>query len=144
MLRFLAGITKLNKITPDQWRGLLGEPRVEQSDKHQTLYCYPMRPDVCVSPHHTNWLFEAQNSELLQSLFHNHTASFSFTKGMLPLEYYSVGYCIAHSHSKWSLTFKEDTEEDKLHMLVSGAKTCNSEYRVALKTMSMTLKTCIF
>ena len=134
VLRFLAGLTKLNKVTPDELRSLLGEPTVEQSDEHQTPYCNPMRPDVCVSAHHTNWLFEAQNSDLLQSLFHNHTASFAFTRGMLPLEYYSVGYCIAHSHSKWSLTFDKDTEEEKLHMLVSGAKTGDGDYRVAVKT----------
>ena len=128
----------LNKVTPDELRSLLGEPTVEQSDEHQTPYCNPMRPDVCVSAYHTNWLFEAQNSELLQSLFHNHTASFTFTRGMLPLEYYSVGYCIAHSHSKWSLTFDGDTEEEELHMLVSGAKTGGGDYRVAVKTTSMT------
>ena len=138
VLRFLAGLTKLNKVTPDELRSLLGERTVEQSDEHQTPYCNPMRPDVCVSAHHTNWLFEAQNSELLQSLFHNHTASFTFTRGMLPLEYYSVGYCIVYSHSKWSLTFIEDTEEEKLHMLVSGAKTGDVDYRVAVKATSMT------
>ena len=140
VLRFLAGLTKLNKVTPDQLISLLREPIVEPNDEHQTPYCNPMRPDICVSAHHTNWLFEAQNSELLQSLFHNHTASFTFTRGMFPLEYYSVGYCIAHSHSKWSLTFDEDTEEDKLHMLVSGAKTYDGDYRLAVKTKSMTLK----
>ena len=138
VLRFLAGLTKLNKVTPDDLRSLLGEPTAEQCDEHQTPYCNPMRPDVCVSAHHTNWLFEAQNSELLQTLFHNHTASFTFTRGMVPLEYYSVGYCIAHTHSKWSLTFDEDTEEEKLHMLVSGAKTGDGDYRVAVKTTSMT------
>ena len=139
VLRFLTGLTKLNNVTPDELRSLLGEPTVEQSDEHQTPYCNPMRPDVCVSAHHTNWLFEAQNSELLQSLFHNHTASFTFTRGMLPLEYYSVGYCIAHSHSKWSLTFDEDTEEEKLHMLVNVAKSVDGNPRVAsLKTTSMT------
>ena len=138
VLRFLAGLTKLNKVTPDELRSLLGEPTVEQSDEHQTPYCNPLRPDVCVSAHHTHWLFEAQNSELLQSLFHNHTASFTFTRGMLPLEYYSVGYCIANSHSKWSLTFDEDTEKEKLHMLVSGTKTGDGDYKVAVKTTSMT------
>ena len=139
VLRFLAGLTKLNNVTADELRSLLGEPRVEQSDEHQTPYCNPMRPDVCVSAHHTNWLFEAQNSELLQSLLHNHTVSFTFTRGMLPLEYYSVGYCIAHSHSKWSLTFDEDPEEEKLHMLVNVAKSVDGNPRIAsLKTTSMT------
>ena len=141
VLRFLAGLTKLNKVTPDELKSLLGEPKVERSDEHQTPYCNPMRPDMCVRAHHTNWLFEAQNSELLQLLFHNHTASFTFTRGMLPLEYYSVGYCIAHSHSKWSLIFDEDTEDEKLHMLVNGAKSVDGNSRVAsLKTTSMTSK----
>ena len=121
VLRFLAGLTKLNKVTPDQLRSLLGEPAVKQCDEHQTPYCNPMRPDVCVSAHHTNWLFEAQNSELLQSLFHNHTASFTFTR---EIDYYSVGYCIAHSHSKWSLTFDGDTEEE-IVKIFKGAYTGN-------------------
>ena len=141
VLRFVAGLTKLNKVTPDELRSLLGEPTVEQSDEHQTPYCNPMRPDVCVSAHHTNWLFEAQNSELLQSLFHNHTASFTFTRGMLPLEYYSVGYCIAHSHSKWSLTFDEDTEEEKVSMLLKGADTGDlKQCSVVLKTYTKAIK----
>ena len=113
VLRFLAGLTKLNEVTPDQLRSLFGEPTVEQSDEQQTQYCNLMRPDLCVSAHHTNWLFEGQNSELLQSLFHNHTASFVFTVEMLSLEYYSFGYCMAHSCSKWSLIFDEDIEEEK-------------------------------
>ena len=78
VLRFVAGLTKLNKITPDEFIVLHGEPTVTVEPR-QAPYCNPMRPDVCVSAHHTNWLFEAQNSELLQSLFHNHTASFTFT-----------------------------------------------------------------
>ena len=125
VLRFLAGLTKLNKVTTDQLRGLLGEPTVEQNDEHRTPYFNPIRPGVWVSPHHTNWLFEAQNNELLQSLFHNYTASFTFTREMLPLEYYSVGYCITQSHSKWSLTFDEDTEEEKVSMLLKGVHTGN-------------------
>ena len=139
VLRFLAGLTKLNKVTPDELRSLLGEPTVEQRlhIPDQTPYCNPMRPDVCVSAHHTNWLFEAQNSELLQSLFHNHTVSFTFTRQMRPLEYYSVGYCIAHSHSKWSLTFDGDTEEEKINMLLKGADTRDLQQCriIAVRTM---------
>ena len=122
VLKFLAGLTKLKEVTSDQLRSLLGEPTV---GPRQTPYCNPMRPDVCVSVHHTNWLFEAQNSELLQLLFHDHIASFTFTREILPLEYYSVGYCIAHSHSKWSLTFVENPEKEKVSMLLKGADTEN-------------------
>ena len=133
VLRFLAGLTKLNTVTHEQLRGLLGEPHIEQSDECQYQYCKPMKADVCVSAHHTNWLFEAQNPDLVQSLLHNHTAKFIFTRDMLQLEYYSVGYCIAHSHSKWLLTFKEHTV-DKLNMIANGVETGNTHRsRVAVK-----------
>ena len=134
VLRFLAGLTKLKTVTHEQLRGLLGEPHTEQSNERQSQYCNPMKADVCVSAHHTNWLFEAQNPDLVQSLLHNHTTEFIFTRNMLRLEYYSVGYCIAHSHSKWLLTFKEDTRVDKLNMIANGVETGNTHHsRVAVK-----------
>ena len=133
VLRFLAGLTKLKTVTHEQLRGLLGEPHIEQSDECQSQYCKPMKADVCVSAHHTNWLFEAQNPDLVQSLLHNHTAAFTFTRNMLQLEYYSAGYCIAHSHSKWLLTFKEHAV-DKLKMIANGVETGNIHCsRVAVK-----------
>ena len=135
VLRFLAGLTKLNAITPEILRGLLGEPHIEQNDEHRSKCCKPMKPDVCVSAHHTNWLFEAQNPDLVQSLLHNHTVAFTFTRDMLQLEYYSVGYCIAHSQGNWLLTFEEDTDVEKLHMIVSGVEARNfHNSRIALKT----------
>ena len=136
VLRFLAGLTKLNTVTHEQLRGLLGEPHTEQSDEYQSQYCNPMKADVCVSAHHTNWLFEAQNPDVVQSLLHNHTAVFTFTRDMLLLEFYSVGYCIAYSHSKWLLTF-EDADVEKLSMIVSGVQAGNIHHgtRLALKTL---------
>ena len=104
VLRFLAGITELKNVTHEQLRGVLGEPDVKQSDEQQTLHCKPMRPDVCVEAHHTNWLFEAQNTDLLQSVLHNHTASFTFTKAMLPLEYYSVPWLLYCTQSQQLVT----------------------------------------
>ena len=134
VLRFLAGLTELKTVTHEQLRGLLGEPHTEPSDECQSQYCNPMKADVCVSAHHTNWLFEAQNPDLVQSLLRNHTAAFTFTSNMLLLEYYCVGYCIAHSHSKWLLTFKEDTSVDKLNMIANGVETGNTHRsRVAVK-----------
>ena len=138
VLRFLAGLTKLNTVTHEQLRGLLGEPHIEPSDECQSQYCKPMKADVCVSAYHTNWLFEAQNPDLVQSLLHNHTAAFTFTSDMLQLEYYSVGYCIAHSHSKWLLRC-ENINDEKLSMIVSGVETENiyhSRVALSLKTMN--------
>ena len=137
VLRFLAGLTKLKTVTHEQLRGLLGEPHIKQSDECQFQYCKPMKADVCVSAHHTNWLFEAQNPDLVQSLLHNHTAAFTFTRDMLQLEYYSVGYCIAYSHSKWLFKFKENTV-DKLNMIANGVETGNTHRsRVAVKIVKV-------
>ena len=136
VLRFLAGLTKLKTVTHEQLRGLLGEPHIEQSEKCQSQYCNPIKADVCVSAHHTNWLFETQNPDLVQSLLHNHTAEFIFTSEMLQLEYYSAGYCIAHSHCNCMLlTFEEDANEEKLGMFVDGVESGDSDpSRIALKT----------
>ena len=135
VLRFLAGLTKLKTVTHEQLRGLLGEPHTEPSDECQSQYCNPMKADVCVNAHHTNWLFEAQNPDLVQSLLHNHTAELTFTSGMLQLEYYSAGYCIARSHCNCMLlTFEEDANEDKLSMFVNGVESGDSgPSRVALQ-----------
>ena len=97
VLRFLAGLTKLTVLTHDQFKGLLREIPDQQGDEQQRDCCKRMIPDISVSVHHINWLFEAQNTNLL----HNHTVRFKFTGTMQPLEYYSLGYCIVHSNCKW-------------------------------------------
>ena len=133
VLRFLAGLTKLTALTHEQFKGLLREIPDQQGDGQQRDCCNRMVPDISVSVHHINWLFEAQNTDLL----HNHTVSFEFTREMQPLEYYSVGYCIVHSNCNWSLGIRGNTEEEKLQIFSSGAKsgdTKSTEHRVALRT----------
>ena len=139
VLRFLAGYTELKQVTRDQLMSLFGEPTPEESNEQHTSYCNSMRPDICVSAHHTNWLFESQNSKILQSLFQNHIASFTFTTEMSPLEYYSVGYCIAHSHSKWLLILDGDAEKERVNMLMKGADTGGiQQCRLVLRTTKPT------
>ena len=140
VLRFLAGLTKLTALTHDQFKGLLREIPDQQGDEQQRDCCKRMVPDISVSAHHINWLFEAQNTVILQSLLYNHTVSFEFTREMQPLEYYSLGYCIVHSNCNWSLDIRRDTEEEKLQMRSSGAESGDAkstEYRVALRTEPM-------
>ena len=133
VLRFLAGLTKLTALTHDQFKGLLREIPDQQGDEQQRDCCKRMVPDISVSVHHINWLFEAQYTDLL----HNHTVSFDFTREIQPLEYYSVGYCIVHSNCNWSLGIRGDTEEEKLQMLSSGAESGDAkstEHRITLRT----------
>ena len=142
VLRFLAGLTKLTVLTHDQFKGLLREISDQQGDEQQRDCCKRMIPDISVSVHHINWLFEAQNTDLL----HNHTVRFKFTGTMQPLEYYSLGYCIVHSNCKWSLGITEETEKEELQMLSSGAKSGDAkstENRVALRTVSPMSSKCL-
>ena len=113
VLRFLAGLTKLKAITQEQLRGLLGKPHIMQSDKRESQYYIPMKPDVCVSAHHTNWLFEAQNPDLVQSLLHNHTATFTFTREMLQL----LCWLLHCTQSQQMVTDKNNTDKEKLSVL---------------------------
>ena len=135
VLKFLAGLTNLTEITLEQCRGLLEEIPDQEGDEQQRDCYKRMIPDISVSAHHANWLFEAQNTDLLQSLLFNHTVIFEFTSEMQPLEYYSAGYCIVQSHCNWSLKFTEDPEEGKVQMLLEGAKAAESnEHSIALRT----------
>ena len=138
VLRFLA---KLNTVTHEQLSGfLLGKPHIEQNDECQSQYCKLMKADVCVSAHHANWLFEAQNPDLVQSLLHNHTAEFIFTRDMLQLEYYSVGYCIAYSHRKCLLIFEDDADVEKLSMIISGVQAVNIHHEVCTEDFKTYVK----
>ena len=134
VLRFLSGLTELANITLEQFKGLLRESPKKELIGQQI---YIMIPDMYMATQHINWLFEAQNTDFLKSLLHSHTIRFVFTQGMLPLEYYSIGYCIVHSNCNWSLIFQEDPDKEKLHMISKGTNTIKSnEYRVALTTNS--------
>ena len=135
VLKFLAGLTKLSEIGFDDFRGLLGEEHKDEGDGQQRDYCKHMMPNVSLSADHTNWMFEAQNTDILKSLLQNQTVELDFTHDMQPLEYYSIGYCMVHSHCNWSLRVIGDMEIEKLKMLLRGAETRNSDMlRLALRT----------
>ena len=134
VLRFLAGLTKLTNISLDQIKGLFGKP-LQENESSQGKYCTRMTPDISVAVHHTNWMFETQNTEIIKTLLENGTVEFVCEKGMVPLEYYCVGYCITHSQCNWCLIFAEYIEDEKLEMFLTEInKTGGTEHRVAVKT----------
>ena len=135
VLRFLAGLTKLANISLDQIKGLFGKP-LQENESSQGKYCTCMTPDISVSVHHTNWMFETQTTEIIKTLLENATVELVCEKGMVPLEYYCVGYCIAHSQCNWCLTFAEDIEDEKLKMFLTEINKTGegTEHRVAVKT----------
>ena len=135
VLRFLAGLTKLANISLEQIRGLFGKP-LQENESSQGKYCTRMTPDISVGVHHTNWMFETQSTEIIKTLLENGTVEFVCEKGMVPLEYYCVGYCITHSQCNWCLTFAEDIEDEKLEMFLTEINKTGggTEHRVAVKT----------
>ena len=135
VLRFLAGLTKLTNISLDQIKGLFGKA-LQENESSEGKCCTRMTPDISVSLHHTNWMFETQSTEIIKTLLENGTVEFVCEKGMVPLEYYCVGYCIAHSQCNWCLTFAEDMEDEKLEMFLTEINKTGggTEHRVAVKT----------
>ena len=116
VLRFLAGLTRLDYIS---LKDLLGKPD-KKNYEPQNEYCTYLTPDVAVSTHHVNWMFEAQKSSVVTSTLDSRCIEFVFDKHMLPLEFYSLGYCIAHSQCMWVLVLNEEIGRDEVDMLSSG------------------------
>ena len=110
VLRFLAGLSQLSCFSKGNVHHFLAPSSCESNSPYSM-------PGVTIDL--VNWMFEAQSIELLQE---NKTVEFRFTRYMLPLDYYCLGYCIAHSQCQWvfSIGF---LGEKKMRMLVAGAST---------------------
>ena len=68
-----------------------------------------------------NWMFEAQSDDVISLL---ERKIVSITVDDYPLDYYSLGHCIAHSQCQWVLSLDgEDIGEEEVRMLVAGAST---------------------
>ena len=117
VLRFLAGLTRLDYIS---LKDLLGKPDKKNHYEPANQYCAYLTPDVAVSTRQVNWMFEAQKSSVVTSTLESRCIEFVFDKHMLPLEFYSLGYCIAHSQCKWVLVLNEEIGRDEVDMLSSG------------------------
>ena len=129
ILRFLSGITKFNGIRIPNLQYMI------QDYWYSTQFA-DFRSYIVVTKFHMNWMFEAQSEELIQKTLENETTVLYFEEQgntALPLDYYSLGYCVVHSSSPWMLLFDpkqfnicEDNSEQKeenLTMLLAGAST---------------------
>ena len=117
VLRFLAGLTKLDNISIEQRRGFLEPLNSASKDMDYTQ----MISDVSVCAHHLNWMFETQSSDVIKTWLQDKTVDFKFQAQMFPLECYSAGYCIAHSSAQWVLTIDEDIDENAVKLFCTGA-----------------------
>ena len=122
VLRFLAGLNKLNCFTKENVHHFLTPSQGKCSSP------YSMPVDTSVTADLVNWMFEAQSSDIIALLLEKKTVEFNALQCNLPLDYYHLGYCIAHSQCWWVLSIPEDGElyvqnmgEENMSMLRAGA-----------------------
>ena len=108
VLRFLAGLTKMSYFSKDTIKNVF-------TGRNSS----PYRITIDL----VNWIFEAHSEDLISSLLERKIVFFTFNKTMLPLDYYSAGYCIAHSQGQWMLSLYGGVGEEEVRMLVAGAST---------------------
>ena len=117
VLRFLAGLTKLTCFSKDTIKNIF-------TDTGRTGSPYSVGCDVGVTIDLVNWMFEAHSDDVISSLLERKTVSITIDEySMLPLDYYSLGCCIAHSQCQWVLSLGGKVDEEEARMLVAGAST---------------------
>ena len=118
VLRFVAGINKLNCFSIEVIANFFKTPCTH---KGSLISC-----DAEVGIDHIQWLFEAQSDDVIKDVLGQKTIRFyqSSDTGMLPLDYYSLGYCVSHSQCQWVLGLgKMEIGKTEVKMLVAGAGT---------------------
>ena len=119
VLKFLAGITKFNGLSVNAIQYSI------ESDNCVLQYVcdpYTVHSNVVVQKSLITWLFEAQSGDLISELLADRVLYFEDNVA-LPLDYYSLGYCIVHSSSQWTLALQGEKMEADMRMLVAGAST---------------------
>ena len=116
VLRFLAGITKLSCFSSEGAQHTFLTP-----PRYQT---HSLKCDATVTSDLINWMFEGQSCNLLNREYDNKplTVEMHCEDSMLPMDYYSLGYCIGHSECQWVLDLCAVTlDREMIEILVSGA-----------------------
>ena len=121
VLRFLAGLTKLSCFSKDTIEKFFID--CDSSPYHITI-------------DHVNWMFEAHSDDVISLLERKTVSIYIDAATTLPIEYYSLGYCIAHGQCQWVLSFvlRGDIGEEEVRMLMAGASTIQeTSNRVGLR-----------
>jgi hypothetical protein len=123
VLRFLAGLRNLDCFTQETVKYILESPSTPVSSKYSTPCNILVDIDV------VNWLFEAQSQTAISLLLEECKVEFKAKiSQMMPMDYYSLGYCISHSHCLWvlSLTGRSTVlTREKIKLLANGAVESN-------------------
>ena len=132
VLRFLAGLNQLSCFSEANVDLFLSHPQCSGSSP------YSMPVDVAVSTDRMNWMFEAQSSDVIALVMGKKTVEFSVSQKMLPLDYYGLGYCIAHSQCQWVLSSETQTwQEDDLQNIGLGQTGGSDDITLAMSEEDM-------
>ena len=97
VLRFLAGLNKLNCLSTEEIaKNFFQTPSTREGSR------YLISCDAAVGIDLVQWLFEASSDDVIEHVLGQKTIEFGLSSQMLPLDYYSLGYCISHSHGSAS------------------------------------------
>ena len=127
VLKFLAGLRKLDCFTKDNVNHIVTVPSTTVNSKYLTP-C-----DIAVYTYVVNWLFEAQSENAISLVLGESKVEFKASKReMYPMDYYSLGYCISHSQCQWvlSLTGGMALSKEKIKILAAGAANVTGEGKV--------------
>ena len=117
VLRFLAGLIKLKCLSTEEIATKFFQTPSTCEGSRYLISC-----DAAVGIDLVQWLFEAQSDDVIERVLAHKTIQFKLSK-MLPLDYYSLGYCISHSQFQWVLGLGKKIGEDEVRMLAAGACT---------------------
>ena len=122
VLRFVAGLTKLKCLSKESANHFLHS---FDEDSYHNMSC-----DARVDINLLNWMFETQSNDVIELLLEHKIIEVRFDY-MLPMDYYCLGYCIAHSQCQWMLTLDNDMDEEMnkemVSMLVAGVNNTSPE-----------------
>ena len=119
VLRFLAGLNKLHCFSIEETANNFFQTPSTHEGSRYLISC-----DAVVEIDIVQWLFEAQSEDVIECVLGLKTLEFNLSLQMLPLDYYSLGYCISHSQCQWMLELGEKKiSETGMRMLADGAGT---------------------
>ena len=130
VLQFLAGLNKLSCFSTEEIEALFFHPCSKRSICGYNVSC-----DAAVCIDLVQWLFETQSDDVIARTFGQKTIEFDLSSTMLPLDYYSLGYCISHSQCQWVLRLKTVLRKDDVKMLAGGAGSSRNGKVVGLRGM---------
>ena len=116
VLRFVAGLTKLKCLSKESVHHFLYDYSFDE-DRYHDMSC-----DARVDINLLNWMFETQSDDVIELLLEHKIIEIHCDIIMLPMDYYCLGYCIAHSQCQWMLRLSKMNEE-MVSMLVTGVNT---------------------